>query len=626
MNTALVSTKAQTKAQDANRTILQSLLWPEQGIITEHPLFFRLLGLATFTDDLAQIRFDTGGRAEFDTYSNIFNIGKWRRSTLIEDLRLHLAGSGTFELVVFQILPERSWERLVNRIIHLDPSAEVDLSHFVRGPNAGLLFFSVTALEKGHLSEAAWITRQPPRQIPNIALSITTFKREAAVEATVARFNTFIAKTPLAPHLHLIVVDNGQSANIPRSAHVTPIPNPNLGGSGGFARGLIEAEARGATHCIFMDDDASIPLGAIERVWAFLAYCTDPSTAVAGALAMANHRWSMWENGAVFDRRCHPQWLGTDLRVAGLVQQMELNSTRRHPHNFYGGWWFFAFKIAALRHRPFPFFVRGDDISFSLANDFDIVTLPGVICFQDADFSDKESLQTLYLDLRNHLIHHLALPSMDIGRKATIGVATSFFMQSLLQCHYDTLQALNLAVEDVLRGPNFFAANADMSARRATLTALRKTEAWKPLHGATPPTRIRINLHGPSFRARFWRRVLNLSLNGYFLPFFGRWGNHVTLRAGQRGDVGAHWGASRITYISTDGTQTFTVQHSKRQALPQIFRMARNLAALARNYRRIKANWQASYGTLASTDFWVTQFAADNRSAAGDAKQKGTLQ
>lgn len=607
MTTTLAPTRKRTKRQVVKHTVLQSLLWPEQGIITEHPLFFRLAGLATFTDDRTEIRFEPGSHAVFDTYANFFNLGKWQRSTQINDLRLHLVGSGTFELVVFQILPERSWERLVNRVIHLDTETEVDISHFLRAANAGLVFFSLTALDKGHLSNAAWVTHQPPRQTPQIALSITTFRREDAVRDTVDRFNAFMAKTTLAPYLHLIVVDNGQSAGITPSAHVTPIPNANLGGSGGFARGLIEAETRGATHCIFMDDDASILLGAIERVWAFLAYSTDPATAVAGALAMANHRWSIWENGAVFDKRCHPQWLGTDMRDATQVQKMELNSVQRPPHNFYGGWWFFAFPIVTLRHRPFPFFVRGDDISFSLANGFDIVTLPGVICFQDADFSDKESLQTLYLDLRNHLIHHLALPSMDIGRRATIGIASSFFLRSLLQCHYETLKALNLAIEDVIRGPAFFAANADMSARRTTLASFRKVEAWTPLTNAPPPPRLGINVHGNGIKARFWRATLNATFHGHLLPFFGSIGNHLTLRAGQRGDIRAMWGASRVTYISADGTQSFTTRHSKRKALAQSLRLARNIATLALRFTTIRGNWRKGYADLTTRDFWISQ-------------------
>lgn len=348
-----------------------------------------------------------------------------------------------------------------------------------------------------------------------------------------------------------------------------------------------------------MDDDALIHMGALERTWTFLAYADDPKTAVAGGLTMARDRWAMWESGAIFQQRCKPQWLGTDLRHFGQVLHMEQESTRPKPHNFYGGWWFFAFPVPHATYRPFPFFVRGDDVSFSIANDFDIVTLPGVVCFQDTDFSDKESLQTLYLDLRSHLVHHLALPNMYIGRKATLQIPAWFFLRSMMQCHYETLEALNLAVEDVLQGPDFFAANADMAGRRATLGQIRNTEAWRPLQDAPPPSRRRFDPR----HSRFWRMVMKYSLNGHLLPFFGLWGNHVTLHSGQRGQLHEVWGAARVTYISGDGQQAFTVRHSKRAAWRHGLRMLHNGWRLSRSYPALNQTWRAGYERLASAAF-----------------------
>lgn len=583
---------------------LQALLWPEQGVITEREMFLRTGGPAFFDDHANEIRFEATGFAAFDTACNLFNIGKWVRHCGLNDVRLRLQGRGSFELTVIQAMPERSWERLVNRIVTLDNGAEVDLTHFVRHPVGGVLYFTLHSLGEGCLREAEWVTTQQPKRQPDLALCITTFKREEAVRASVSRFETFMQTSRIAPHLHLLVVDNGQSAGLSATARVTPIQNENLGGSGGFARGLIEAEARGASHCLFMDDDASVLMGAIERVWAFLGHAINPATAVSGGLTKGDHRWSLWESGAIFNRWCRPQWLGTDLRDFHQVLRMEFGSTGPKPANFYGGWWFFAFPVAETRYRPFPFFVRGDDISFSIANRFDIVTLPGVLTFQDTDFSDKESLQTLYLDLRSHLIHHLALPNMEIGWRGALGVPAGFFYRSLVQCHYETLASLNLSLEDVLRGPDFFATNADMAARRASIAALRKTEAWVPQTTPPPEQKVRINPHGPGWRALVWRVLLNCSANGHLLPFFGYWGNHITIAAGQRGHLPAIWGAASITYISPDGGQRFTVRHSKVKALGQGLRLLRNLMRLAFGYGRIRDDWRRGYARLASTEFW----------------------
>ncbi|MDQ2095984.1 glycosyltransferase family 2 protein, partial [Rhodalgimonas zhirmunskyi] len=195
-------------------------------------------------------------------------------------------------------------------------------------------------------------------------LSITTFRREAAVERTVRRFSKFITDSRLKDHIRLTVVDNGQSVSIEESDHVHVIPNENFGGAGGFSRGLIAARESGASHCLFMDDDASIHMESLERTWMFLAYARDPATAVAGAMINAAHRWAIWENGAIFNTRCYPLHMGVDLRDPGQAFGMEFDTTGPAPANFYGGWWYFAFPVAEVKHMPFPFFVRGDDVSF----------------------------------------------------------------------------------------------------------------------------------------------------------------------------------------------------------------------------------------------------------------------
>lgn len=580
--------------------VIQTLLWPESGISTEPKLYFRLSGAAGFSASDRAIVFGNGGRAVFDTAFNLFNLGKWQHFCNLEDLQLCLTGSGRFELSILQAVAGKSSEALLNEIVTLPEGdgMRLDLSGLWNVGMDGVIFFALTALGEGRLTRAEWQTRQAPLRQPELALSITTFRREDAVRRSARRFKEFAARSPIAPHLHLIVVDNGQSADIPSDERITAIPSANLGGSGGFARGLIEAERRGASHCLFMDDDASVHMDALERVWAFLAYAVQPNTAVAGALTMSDFSWTLWENGSTFNMRCKPQGMGTDLRDFAQVLKVESDFPRTQPHNYYGGWWFFAFPLAFAKHRPFPFFVRGDDISFSLANDFRIATLPGVVCFQDTNFSDKESLQTLYLDLRSHLIHHLALPQMEISRPMTLSVPLRFFGLSLLQCHYETLEALNISFEDVLRGPEFFAENADMTKRRADLAAIRKDEAWKLIEGPVPAERIRFDPQ------KAWVRLfMKLTLNGHLLPFFRHYGNRRILRAGQRGAIHKTWAAAEITYVNPQG-QYFTVRHSKARAVRQGWRMFRNVLRLNAHLDQIKAEWRKGYEDLATDRFW----------------------
>ncbi|PTE18675.1 glycosyltransferase family 2 protein [Phaeovulum veldkampii] len=590
-----------TPLADATPSRLQGLIWPEPGLCTERDLYMRLHGPAGLSQTGREVQFAAGGMAGFDTYFNLFNLGKWLRHCGLVDLHLVLWGAGLFEVTVFLALPDRSWERLVTEVVTLteDAPAQFDLSQAMAFGPQGIVFFELRALGPGRLTDAAWQTRQPPRRTPRLAVSITTFRREAAVRQSVDRFEDFIESSPLRNQIRLIVVDNGQSAGLVPGPYVSPVSNDNLGGSGGFARGLIEAEAAGATHCLFMDDDAAIHMQSLERTWQMLAHATDPHTAIAGAMTVAAHRWALWENGAIFDSRCQPRFNGTDLRHAGQVFAMEFATTGPAPRNLYGGWWFFAFPIDRLRHRPFPFFVRGDDVSFSLANGFDIVTLPGVVCFQDADFAEKETAQTLYLDLRSHLAHHLSLPQMDIGRLRTLRIALWFFARALVQCHYDTLATLNLALEDVLEGPGFFARNADMAQRRADIRALADAEIWTEAPPRRPKDRLWFNPH-----RRFDRALMKLTLNGHLLPFFALYGNRVTLEPRARGHLRPVWGAARITYLDPAQARACRLNHSKRLAWRQGWRMARNAGRFLWRYPRLKADWQRGYAELTTDTFW----------------------
>lgn len=584
-------------------TQIQSLLWPESGIITEIELFVRLSGTAAHSLTGRNLTFLSGGEATFDTSANLFNLGKWQYHCGEIDIHLGLMGKGTFELKVTQATEKRSYELIYNEIVELaeDNPFRINLTPLVHRSLGGVLFFSVKALSSGNLQDATWETTAVPRRLPQLALSITTFKREKAVQSSVARFENFMSRTSLAPYLHLFVVDNGQSANIQATKYVTPINSENLGGSGGFARGLLAAEERGASHCLFMDDDASVNMEVLERTWHFLSYAVNSNAAVAGSLAMANHRWAVWESGAVFDQICHPQWNATDLRDFDEVLKMEVGSTGRKPHNYYGGWWYFVFPIAHALHRPFPFFVRGDDISFSIANNFEISTLPGVVCFQDADFSSKENLQNLYLDLRSHLAHHLALPSMEIGRKGVFLVGARFFARSMMQCHYESVKALRLAVEDVLRGPEFFTENADFAERRSHIGTMRRIECYTPITGEIVPSRR----HFDPRKNTFLRNIMKYSLNGYLLPFFGYWGNSVTLSSFQRGQLNEIWGAASVTYVNSDRSQSFTVRHSKWQATREGIGMLATLIRLIMRYPDLQSRWRKGYDKTTLGDFWL---------------------
>lgn len=631
---------------------LQSILWPHLDLCSDPTLWLRLKGAARLDDNAQGLTFDTGGEVHFDTYGNLFNLSRWQQHCALQDLQLSITGTGQFDLTLFcltatgarQPLQQaqvtlRAGDAEIIEIADLDrlPAPVPSATNAASDPApVALLGVSLTARGTGQIEAVDWISRQAPQRSPDLLLVITSFRRPEALARSLSRFADFIATSPLKPHINLLVVDNDRSLTLPQELqghdNITLVGNDNLGGAGGFARGALEAQARGASHCLFMDDDAAVPMQAIARSWSMLAHATDPSTAIAGALAESDCPWKLWENGAVFDRICHPQHGGLDLRDPQALVHLERDSTPKRPDNFYGGWWFFAFPLASMQHLPFPFFVRGDDVNFSLIHAFNILTLNGVMAHQDEDFTLKESPLTVYLDLRSHLAHHLTVPHLNIGRIGLAQVMLRFHVRAFLSCHYETLAAINLACADVLSGPRYFAENADLADRRRQIGLMTQSERWHPHDGDTAPTPDALTMdrlkgsRALSPDRLLPRLLMKATLNGHLLPFFSRLGDRVTLPARLRGARRSLWGAAEITYVSLDGQTRYRVRHNKRRAWAGSLRLAGHLLHLLCNYRRIQEDWQQGYTRQTTSDFWqeLLHLPAPNEGQNGTETQEPT--
>ncbi|NAZ38186.1 glycosyltransferase [Rubellimicrobium sp. CFH 75288] len=593
--------------------VLQRVALPDPRIGFDPLLFVRLAG-ATADEDGRTLLMGTGGQVRTDTYVNLLNLATWVGRCRIDRLALRLRGEGRLRAVLRHRPAGGGAPRpVLSEVLDLSPQGALlpldGLLEALRG-REGLLDATLEALEPVRLTEGAFLAPLPADAAPiRLAAAVTTFRREAAVAETIARLGDFLegeGRHLIAPGsvVRLFVVDNGRSLALGPREGVTVIPNPNLGGAGGFARGLAAAEDWGATHALFMDDDAAFPAEAFLRTTAFLRLAREPGrAALAGAMVSAARPHAMWENGAVFDRACRPLFVGTDLRDPEEVARMELQAARPKPRGFYGGWWFFAFPLAALRHYPFPFFVRGDDISFSLAHAFDIATLNGVVSFQD-DFSAKESPLTLYLDLRNHLHHHLVHEALEIGPWGTARIALRFLGRSICRMHYDSAEAQLAAWEDVMRGPGFFAANADLEAKRAEILRLVRSEAWRPLEPGEDPHPL-----APEGPPPVWRsRLAKWSLNGHLLPFWRRIAGAAAVPLDYRGLIWPLWGRSEVLFVDGERGRAYRVRHSKRRAFSVLARAAALTLRWRRRYNTLRAQHRAAYGVLAARPFWEARF------------------
>jgi GT2 family glycosyltransferase len=579
----------------ARTHVLQSLILPDPAVPDAPGLCIRPLpDQETPQAEPGALRFADGAGAGFDTWFNLFDATAWARLTDINHLQLTLSGEGRFQVALFVDTEETGTLCASRQEVTLD-DGPVHVPVIALGKSPRCVWFTLTALSPAALQDAQWCTADSPKRAVDMALCITTFRREVQAEATIARMRARFGRDAA---MRLIVVDNGQTlpCRDEQDGRLQVLHNPNLGGSGGFARGLIEARAAGATHCLFMDDDVTLHPEAILRARALLRFATDPATAVSGAMIDAARPWFLWENGATYRLFCRPIEMGRDLRDPDEARALARLSAEPVPEGFYGGWWFFAFPLDHVDHLPFPFFVRGDDVSFSLANRFAPTTLPGIASFQE-NFTDNESPLTWYLDLRSHLAHQLTL--RGAGRAACLKIIGWFAVRCLVRMHYDSLAALSLAVEDVLDGPDHFARQGDLAARRAQIAALTEHETWKPTPTPPTPRRIRLSPH-------LWpvRLLMKLTLNGHLLPGFSHIGNHIILPANQRGWLRTVWGASRLTQLSRDRSRCYQLHHSKALAWSRMARLAGRTLRLWRRHGALRRDWQNSYARLTTEKAW----------------------
>jgi GT2 family glycosyltransferase len=564
----------------------------------EEELYFRAPPTVWYDYDEKRLKFNKTDRIAFDTYFNSFSIGKWKKLTDIEDLYLYLKLKGEALLKIYHID-----EHHIVHLKHITPVKEKEILTKIDSKiSNGLVYFELVGQSQCELIEASWRTTTKPKREIKLGLSITTFNREDAVKSSSKRIVDFLHQTDI--DAHLVVVDNGKNVELEKDEKLTLIPNENLGGSGGFARGLyyLKEERDDFSHAIFMDDDAFCETESIYRAYRFLEYAKDKKTAIAGSMLMGDNPAIQWENGAKFNRHCIPQKSYFNLRDRIHVVENE------KIHDFdYGGWWFFAFPIKDAQY-PYPFFVRGDDVNFGLQKQFMQTTLNGVATWGD-DFSYKESPFTLYLDTRQHLLQHIQVKSLNKSSLTLIYIFLSLSVKYASIYRYASAQAQLEAVRDVLKGPSFFEENISMSEVFKKLRPLMNEEKLQPI-SLTEKRKYKLAPSLPQIHF-FMRMVKLLTLNGHLLPQFLFSKDHYLISKTDH-RFGAFFMKKELLIYYEPTGEGFVLKHDKKRFFSIIKDATKLSWEIFKNRDRLINEYNSRYDYLTSKEYWQKQFFKDN--------------
>lgn len=550
-------------------------------------------------DDLEM---QAGETVSFDTSFGVFHAGRWRRLTNVDHLvaRVIASGEGTVEVV--EVTKKRE---TVLAVVSLSGDA-VDIPLGSLQQSAwGVLYVRIRAIGRCVVRRVEWRTDTPASHDVRLNLSITTFNRQAYVVPTVKRVLALVRGTEeLRNRVRVLVVDNANNVDFaePPSEELTVIGNRNLGGAGGFARGLMWLRATGwATHVLFMDDDIQLEGEALVRTLALFTHARDARLCVHGAMLSEERQWMQFEAGSRYLwRSLYPlRALGQedDLRRRDLV--LRDDPERRFA---YSAWWYTAFPIGITRDNPLPVFVRGDDVAFGLMHTGrHTVTLNGVVVWH-ADFHLKNNPSSLFYEMRNFaIIDTLVFPRhrwWHLGRRF---VALSF--RNLFAFRYASAEYMIRGMRAYLDGPNALAA-----VDHATLhDDLRQVSEEKPAPLEADDAAIPISKPLPK-PIRLIGFVASLFLlGGFVLPARWRSGRVRTAPIDSRA-VGLAVRHDTILYRHDRLPEGFVCRRDGRRFRRQWREVFATLWQLARRYRRLKREYVAAYASLVGDEAWQHRF------------------
>lgn len=449
--------------------ILQNVLFPSTETCTEENMYFRRSPGTYY--DWTQDHIDIGKKdvVEFDTYFNSFSLEKWKKYTKVDKVFLTIKMQGSLRLTLMR--KERIGTEIHTEYCseYLCKSEEVEeyTFEFQASSSIGIFCFILAGVKgKSKFFGANYNTNISENELHSVslALDICTYKREKFVESNIRILNERFLNNEasfLFDKLEIYVSDNAGTLDKATLADtkVHIYSNKNVGGAGGFTRGIIEIcrseNRKKHTHILVMDDDVRIEPESIFRTCTLLMCLKDQyiGAFIGGGMLRLDKQWFQVESGAIWNAgELLSLKNGLNLNKA---EDCLLNEVEESAQ--YNAWWYCAFPLDIVNdtNLPMPIFIRGDDVEYGLRNTKHLILMNG-ICVWHEPFENKFSSFLYYYILRNRLIDN-SLHNMTIPKKAFKKILKRQVCDEIRLYRYKNAYLLMQGVEDFLKGVEWLA-------------------------------------------------------------------------------------------------------------------------------------------------------------------------
>ncbi|MDF2507145.1 MAG: hypothetical protein K0Q52_1004 [Microbacterium sp.] len=434
-------------------------VFPHPGDEDAAALYFRSTGARTTRH---VILLDPGAELSLATYFGAFPAGYWRHSTGLSEVRLELEVSGRADIVVRRSAADGR----VTDVASLPSSTGAVGVDVGVADDDGWIWLEAVATDAGaELRDIVWRSPASVRRGMTATVAITTFDREADCLSLLERFASDSSWERFVDHI--IVVDQGTrpvaaAAGFERveamlGDRLRVVRQANLGGSGGFSRGMVDAvEETDSPFVLLLDDDVRLEPESIARLLSFAAR-TRESTIVGAHMLSLVDRTRLHSFGERISRRgfwwgpVDPALSAIDLAVHTVDNTPALS--RRMDVDF-NGWWMCLLPAHLIRGSgaSLPFFIKWDDAEVGLrasAQGVSTVTLPGAALWHMPWTAKDDGLDwQAYFQLRNRIVTALLY-----GGRAVLAHSLAQDINHVLCAQYGSARVRNTALRDVLSGP-----------------------------------------------------------------------------------------------------------------------------------------------------------------------------
>lgn len=581
-------------------------------------LYIRLDGNAFIDFNTNQAILHQNSKLSLNTYFNSIYESFYTKYTNLHELKYQFKLLGTFEITAYR---ERQGEE--KQLIKSERVENQDLSSYVEfslpplltAVSAGRIYLEITCLcNQGSFIEGFITTGLDKKRDVSLAIISCTFKKEVYIKKTV----DLITQDNLLKNknFQIFVVDNGKTLNHSDfNDSIKLIPNRNVGGSGGFTRGLIEALQENAyTHFLLMDDDIEIDSEVIYRLFSIYEH-GEQDFAISGSMLDFRNKHILYEAGALYNKIADEEGniekselgITSIKRNTNLRENKGLNLLTLEEEVDYGPFYFFAFSAEVVKNigLPLPLFIKMDDLEFGLRvkkylNNA-IIAFPTIAVWHEP-FDAKNTGWDDYYNLRNVLITS-AIHS-PLKYSTAIKNVSKGLIYHLLIFNYNTAQMYAKAFEDFLAGPNFIK-NTDSEVLHSQIVSYSKSNKSQAIVAKAPEVEEDYQIT----KAGKLQKILSfITLNGHLLPNFLIQNESVFINfdklESKRDSVCKALGKKQIILKHKDMPVTYYNELNYQAAFKILSTWIKSIAKSGLRWSSITKQWQQAALELTSIAFW----------------------